>query len=1061
MQNKGVIRFIAIALALVVIYQLSFTFVTSMVSQDAEEYAEELVATAKESEKELSEEEINELKKEKKNHYLDSIAGEPVYNFIGIREFTYRECQEREINLGLDLKGGMNVILEISVSDVIKALAGDSDDPDFVAALEEAQELQKETQEDFVTLFGRAYEEIAPEGRLATIFSTKDLRDKVNFNSTNEEVLEVIREETDGAISNAFNVLRNRIDRFGVAQPVIQPLETDGQILIELPGIKNPERVRKLLKGTAKLEFWETYDNKEVYEYLYRANDKIRSLQKVEKAQADSIEAAGAETETTETLAAEEDTAQADETDDLLTEDEDLLSEDSALMAEDTTAMTDAQMRAENPLFSVLMPRVSRDGKLMPGASVGYAHFSDTAQVNEYLNMPEVREIFPRSMRILFRWNVQPIDEEGNVYELVALKVSNMEGEPAMSGDVVTDARADFNSQTGGSAEVSMTMNTEGAKKWARLTRNNVGNQIAIVLDNYVYSYPRVNQEITGGRSSITGQFSVAEAKDLANVLKSGKLPAPAHIIQEEIVGPSLGQESITKGLWSFLIAFLVVMIYMIFYYRHAGWVANLALIINMFFITGILASLGAVLTLPGIAGIVLTIGMSVDANVLIYERIKEELNAGKGLRMALSDGYKNAYSAIIDSNLTTLLTAVILGYFGKGPIYGFAITLGIGIITSLFSAIFITRLIYEGFLSKKKNIAFATKLTQNAFKNTAVKFIEKRKFAYVISAIVIIIGVTSLFTRGLNLGVDFTGGRNYIVRFQDDVSVNDIKSNLGDVYGEVPEVKTFGGNNQIKVTTKYLIDPAYELTESDKQEFYDITGVAQGEEVDIDDYVEAKLYQGLKPYLGDIDYKMFVSDQDKKIGRMSSQLVGPTIADDIKTSAIYAVIFSLIIIFLYILIRFSNWQFGLGAIAALMHDVLFILGIYSIFYTIMPFSMEIDQSFIAAILTVVGYSINDTVVVFDRIREYLGLYKKRGRKEILNTALNSTLARTFSTSLSTFVVLLTIFIFGGEMIRGFIFAMLVGVVVGTYSSLFIATPVVYDTVKADERKRALKGSRR
>ncbi|WP_462279687.1 protein translocase subunit SecDF [Salinivirga cyanobacteriivorans] len=1059
MQNKGVIRFIAIALALVVIYQLSFTFVTSMVSSDAEEYAEGIVANAKESEKDLSEEELNELKKEKKNHYLDSIAGEPVYNFIGIREFTYRECQEREINLGLDLRGGMNVILEISVSDVIKALAGNSDDPDFLAALDQAQEYQKETQEDFVTLFGRAYEEIAPEGRLATIFSTKDLREKVNFNSTNDEVLEVIRKETDGAISNAFNVLRNRIDRFGVAQPVIQPLETDGQILIELPGIKNPERVRKLLKGTAKLEFWETYSNKEVYEYLFRANDKIRSLQKIEETQQDSVKAADAGEE--ETAKASEEAAQAEE-DDLLAEEDDLLSEDSSLIAEDTTSMSDAQMRAQNPLFSVLMPRVSQDGKLMPGASVGYAHFSDTAQVNEYLHMQEVQEIFPRSMRIKFRWNVQPIDEEGNVYELVALKVSNMDGEPALSGDVVTDARADFNSQTGGSAEVSMSMNTEGAKKWARLTRNNIGNQIAIVLDNYVYSYPRVNQEIKGGRSSITGQFSVAEAKDLANVLKSGKLPAPARIIQEEIVGPSLGQESITKGLWSFVIAFLVVMLYMIFYYRHAGWVANLALVINMFFITGILASLGAVLTLPGIAGIVLTIGMSVDANVLIYERIKEELNAGKGLRMALSDGYKNAYSAIIDSNLTTLLTAIILGYFGKGPIYGFAITLGIGIITSLFSAIFITRLIYEGFLGKKKNIAFASKLTQNAFKNTAVKFIEKRKIAYVISGIVIIIGVGSLVTRGLNLGVDFTGGHNYIVRFQDDVSVNSIKNDLEDEFGgEAPEVKTFGGNNQIKVTTKYLIDADYELTEADKQQFYNITGFAQDVEVDIDDFVEAKLYEGLQPYLGDVDYQMFISDQDKKVGRMSSQKVGPTIADDIKTSAVYAVIFSLIIIFLYILIRFSNWQFGLGAVAALLHDVLFILGIYSLFYTIMPFSMEIDQSFIAAILTVVGYSINDTVVVFDRIREYLGLYKKRGRKEILNTALNSTLARTFSTSLSTFVVLLTIFIFGGEMIRGFIFAMLVGVAVGTYSSLFIATPVVYDTVKADERKRALKGARK
>ncbi len=1054
MQNKGVIRFIAIALALVVIYQLSFTFFAASARQDAEEFAEVYAKKVTETQENISAQELKALKKEKANNYLDSIAGETIYNFLGIREFTYRECQEREINLGLDLKGGMNVILEISVSDVIKALAGNSDDPDFNKALERAEEYQKESQTDFVTLFGRAYNEIAPEGRLATIFSTKDMRDKVNFNSTNEEVLEVIKEETDGAISNAFNVLRNRIDRFGVAQPVIQPLETDGQILIELPGVKDPERVRKLLKGTAKLEFWETYSNKQVYEYLYRANEKLRKLKQLEKDEepkADSVELEEAEQE--------EQVEQAEE-DDLLSEDEDLLAEDSTIISQDSTSMDEAQREKQNPLFSVLMPRVSRDGQLMEGASVGYAHFSDTSEVNKYLNMPEVREIFPRSMRILFRWNIKPIDEEGNIYELVALKVTNVDGEPALGGDVVTDARAEFGS-TGSSAEVSMSMNTEGAKKWARLTRNNIGSQVAIVLDNYVYSYPRVNQEIKGGRSSITGQFTVAEAKDLANVLKSGKLPAPARIIQEEIVGPSLGQESITKGLWSFLIAFIIVMVYMILYYRHAGWVANLALIINMFFISGILASLGAVLTLPGIAGIVLTIGMSVDANVLIYERIKEELAAGKGLRVAISDGYKNAYSAIIDSNLTTLLTAVILGYFGKGPIYGFAITLGIGILTSLFTAIFITRLIYEGFLGRKKNIAFATKLTQNAFKNTSIKFIQKRKIAYVISGIIIIIGVSSLFTRGLNLGVDFTGGHNYIVRFADNVSVNDVRKSLAVEYGEAPKVKTFGGNDQIKVTTKYLIDYNDEPTQEMKQEFYDITGYSESKEVDVDDYVEAKLFKGLQPFLGDVDYKVFVSDQDKNIGRMSSQKVGPTIADDIKTSAVYAVIFSLIIIFLYILIRFSNWQFGLGAVAALLHDVLVILGIYSIFYTIMPFSMEIDQSFIAAILTVVGYSINDTVVVFDRIREYLGLYKKRGRKEILDTALNSTLARTFSTSLSTFVVLLTIFIFGGEMIRGFIFAMLVGVVVGTYSSLFIATPVVYDTVKADERKRALKGAKR
>lgn len=1038
MQNKGVIRFIAIALALVVIYQLSFTFFAASVRQDAEKYAKSFDA---------------EQQKDKKKAYLDSIGGETVYSFLGLRDFTYRECQEREINLGLDLKGGMNVILEISVADVIKALSGNSDDADFNAALKQAKQYQKETQDNFVTLFGRAYSEIAPEGRLATIFSTKEMREKISFNSTNADVLKVIKQETDGAISNAFNVLRNRIDRFGVAQPVIQPLETAGQILIELPGIKDPERVRKLLKGTAKLEFWETYSNKDVYEHLYRANEKLRSLQLIDQEKVEG------DAESTEEKVEKEEII---EEDNLLSEEQSLLSEDTSLLAESTDQKaSEADFKRENPLFSILMPRVSQDGKLMPGASVGYAHFSDTSEINKILNKTEVKEIFPRSMRIAFKWNIKPIDEAGNIFELIALKITNRDGTPALDGDVITEARAEFNDQTGGRAEVSMAMNAEGAKKWARLTRNNIEKQIAIVLDNYVYSSPRVNQEIKGGRSSITGDFTVAEAKDLANVLKSGKLPAPAHIIQEEIVGPSLGKESIEKGLWSFVIAFLFVMIYMILYYRHAGWVANLALIINLFFISGILASLGAVLTLPGIAGIVLTIGMSVDANVLIYERIKEELTAGKGLKVAISDGYKNAYSAIIDSNVTTLLTAIILGYFGKGPIYGFAITLGIGIISSLFSAIFITRLIYEWLLGKQKNISFATKLTKNAFKNVNIDFIKSRKIAYVFSAIFIVIGLSSLFTRGLNLGVDFTGGHTYIVRFEQNVKVDDVKEALEIQYGEMPDVKTFGGNNQIKVTTKYLIDDEVELTEEDTKEYMSITGLSNITDVDIDDFVEAKLYKGLTSFLGDVSFESFVSDEDKMIGRMSSSKVGPTIADDIKTSAIYAIAFSLIIIFLYILIRFSNWQFGLGAVAALAHDVLIILGIYSLFYSIMPFSMEIDQSFIAAILTVVGYSINDTVVVFDRIREYIGLYKKRERKEIINSALNSTLGRTFSTSLSTFVVLLAIFIFGGEMIRGFIFAMLVGVIVGTYSSLFIATPVVYDTVKADERKRALKGIRR
>jgi SecD/SecF fusion protein len=1033
MQNKGAIKLFAISLALVCLYQLSFTFFTKKVEKQASDYAQ------------------GELKKE--NAYLDSIGSETVYNFFWIREFTYNECKEREINLGLDLKGGMNVTLEVSVVDVIKALSNYSKDTTFIGAIDLAKKMQKETQEDFVTIFGRAFEQIDPNARLAAIFNTIELKDRITFSSTNEEVLQVIMEETEGAIDNSFNVLRTRIDKFGVTQPNIQHLETSGRILIELPGVKDPERVRKLLQGTASLEFWETFDNREVYNYIEQANVKIKEIHDAEKALEEDV------TETTEDVVAEvEEVVEENTLLDEVAETKDsteisLLEQmEGDSLAVDSAQMSPDQFFKDYPLFQYLKPRVNNQGQLMGGAAVGYAHHKDTSMVNEYMNMKQVKALFPRNLKFL--WTIKPFDTEGNFYEYVAIKISNRDGRAALTGDVVTNAKEEFG-QNQATAEVSMSMNSDGAKIWARLTRENVGKQIAIVLDNYVYSYPNVQGEIPGGRSSITGNFTIAEAKDLANVLKSGKLPAPARIIQEAIVGPSLGQEAISSGLSSFLIAFLVVMMYMIFYYNRAGWVADLALVSNVFFIMGVLASLGAVLTLPGIAGIVLTIGMSVDANVLIYERIKEELSSGKGLKIAVADGYKNAYSAIIDANLTTLLTAIILAYFGKGPIQGFATTLIIGILTSLFSAIFITRLIYTGMLDKNKNITFSTKLTENAFKKLQIKFLEKRKLFYVISGLVIVVGIGSLATRGLNYSVDFTGGRNFVVQFQEEVNTQEIMNELSDVFeSETPLVVHFGSDNQIKVTTKYLVNDDL-VTDALIAEATEITGLQDPKP---DDVVEAKLYKGLQSHLGeDVTFAQFLSDY-----RRSSEKVGPTIADDIKVSAIYAIVFSLLIIFLYILIRFKNWQFGLGAVAALIHDSLIILGLFSLLYGVLPFSLEIDQAFIAAILTVVGYSINDTVVVFDRIREYLGLYKKRERKEILNSALNSTLSRTFSTSLSTFVVLLTIFIFGGEVIRGFIFALLVGVVVGTYSSLFIATPVVYDTVRVkDETKRVLKGKRR
>ncbi len=989
MQNKGLIRTFAILMALVCAYQLMFTFKARQVENDAAEYAQG--------------------DENKESLYLDSISGENVYNFLGLKKYTYKEVKAYEMNLGLDLKGGMNVTLEISVVDLIKALSNNSQDATFNAAIKRAQEMQMDSQDDFVTLFGRAFEEVDPNASLAAIFNTLELKDKVKYNSTNQEVIRVIREETDAAIDNAFNIIRTRIDRFGVAQPNIQQLQTKGRILVELPGVDNPERVRSLLQGTAQLEFWETYDNSEVYQYLEEINAKIVEVQELESPK--EVEEATDEVSDTAT----------EETDDSLLAELQESESDST----DTSALDD--MQSAYPLFSVLSPSVSQNMQLYSGPVVGTAHYTDTATVNGYLNMPQVQSIIPRDLD--FKWTSKAIDEEENYFYLIAIKVTSRDGQPPLTGDVITDARQDYQSGTS-RPEVTMNMNAEGANTWARLTKENIGKSIAIVLDGYVRSFPTVNGEITGGRSSITGLETVEEAKDLANILKSGKMPAPARIIQEEVVGPSLGQEAINSGLISFIIAFVLVLIYMFsFYSKKAGLAANLALIANLFFIMGILASIGAVLTLPGIAGIVLTIGMSVDANVLIFERIQEEIKAGKGLKLAITDGYKNAYSAIIDGQVTTLLTGVVLYMFGSGPIKGFATTLIIGIFTSLFSAIFLTRLTFERSLSKGSKITFTSKATDNWLRNAQIKFLEKRKIAYAISAILIVISLGSIFTRGFNYGIDFKGGRTYVVRFDEDVKVGEVGDALADVYGEAPEVKTYGSSNQVKITTEYKID--------------DLTAT-------VDNEVEQLLLQGLQQagYIGsDIDMVEFDADY-----RLSSQKVGPTISDDIKTDALISIFFSLVIIFMYILIRFRNWQYGLGAVAALFHDTIITLGIFSLFHGLLPFSLEIDQAFIAAILTVVGYSINDTVVVFDRIREYFHIHPKRQKDVNMDEAMNSTLRRTFSTSLSTFVVILAIFLFGGTSIQGFTFALLIGVLVGTYSSLFVATPIVYDTQKRVEK---------
>jgi len=1029
MQNKGAIRIFAIALAVVCVYQLSFSFVARKVERNAAEYAQGDSAQYE--------------------SYIDSISSEVVYNIL-VRKYTYKECRERVINLGLDLKGGMNVTLEISMVDMIQSLSNYSTDTTFNRAIRLAHQYETESQDDFITLFGRAFEEIDPNGRMAAIFATRELRTMIDYNTSNEEVLRVIRAQTDGSIDNAFNVLRNRIDRFGVVQPNIQRLETQGRILVELPGVKEQERVRKLLQGTANLEFWETYDNAEIFQYIQDANIRIKEILDAQEAMdananqdAEGEAAVTGDEEGNLLLDALADTESPSDqslmdaiSDDTTTQELSLLDQLQAdsLLGDTSANLTIDQFIAENPLLGILQPNVTQQGQFVPGAGVGFAHYRDTGKIMQYLKLTQVRQLFPRDIRFL--WDMAPFDDAENYFVLYSIRVTGRDGRPPLDGDVVTNASVDFD-QSSGSATVTMGMNSEGAQVWQRLTRENVNKAIAVVLDGFVASAPTVNEEIPNGRSTISGNFTYNDAEDLTNVLKSGKLPAPARIIQEAIVGPSLGREAIRSGFNSFLLAFMVVMLYMVFYYsRRAGLVADIALLANMFFLFGVLASLGAVLTLPGIAGIVLTIGMSVDANVLIYERIREEITAGKGMKMAIKDGYKNARSAIIDANVTTLLTGVILLIFGTGPIKGFATTLVIGILTSLFSAIFLTRLIYERMLTKNRVITFSTKMTDNAFKNLNIPFLAKRRIFYVISGIIVTLGLVSLLTRGLNQGVDFTGGRTYVIRFEEPVNTQDIQASLESVLGETPQVITFGSDDQVRITTKYKI------TED----------VAE-----VDEEIEQLIYQGLQPYLGDqVSFESFMNDY-----RQSSQKVGPTIADDIKVQAIWAILFALVVIFIYILLRFRNWQFGLGAVAALIHDVMIVLGIFSIFYGIMPFSLEIDQAFIAAILTVVGYSINDTVVVFDRIREYVSLYRKRDRSEIINLALNSTISRTFSTSLSTFFVLLAIFIFGGEVIRGFTFALLIGVVVGTYSSLFIATPVVYDTIMKSETTRVLRGKKR
>lgn len=984
MQNKGIIKFAAIVLALLSLYAISFTFVAKHVENKAKEYAKGDPI--------------------KERSYLDSVSNQPVYPVFG---HTYSYVKQREIPLGLDLKGGMNVTLEIELSSLVRSLANNPTDSTFNKALKNAETRLVSSQEGLIPLFVEEFEKLSPNGKLAAFFATKENADDIKLNASNKQIQSFLEKQANSAVQRSFDILRTRIDKFGVTQPNIQLQGGSNRILVELPGVTDADknRVRKLLKGSAKLEFYETYDNSEIFPLLQNVNNILAAKEPKTTAKP-----------STKTTTAKDSTKTEKNKLALLSAKRDTTGKDSS---------SNDALAKSNPLFAVLSPATyqGQNGQqsLRPGPTIGFATETDTAKVNAIFAQDDIKAILPQNIKLL--WGVKPVSADSKVFELYAIKPSGLNGEPALGGDVISNARADFDQK--GSPEVVMVMKSDGAREWKRITAAAAGSpqseddnkSIAIVLDDAVYTAPRVSGEIPNGISSISGNFTVDETKDLANVLKAGKLPAPAKIVQEAIVGPSLGAEAISSGLISSVAGLIVVLVFMMFYYNRAGTVANIAVFSNVFFLMGVLASLGAVLTLPGIAGIVLTLGMAVDANVLIYERVREELNLGKSLKIAISDGYKHAMPSILDSQVTTLITGIILYIFGSGPIQGFATTLIIGIVTSLFSAILISRLIFEWMLKKDMPIKFSNPWSDHTFKNANFPFVKRRKIFYLLSGTFITLGVISIIVRGFSFGVDFKGGRTYIVRFEKAVTTENVRQDLNETFGVVTEVKTFGSADQVRVTTPYLID-----NQADNA----------------DQKVESKLKEGLAK----------IKDNPATI--MSSQKVGPTIANDIKVSAIYAVLFSIIAIALYIFIRFRKLSYSIGALVALCHDVLLVLSFFSLFNGILPFSLDIDQAFIAAILTVIGYSINDTVVVFDRIREFLNAHhaKTDDMSVVINEAINSTLSRTVITALTVIFVLAVLFIFGGDVIRGFSFALLIGVIFGTYSSVCVATPVVVDFLK-------------
>ena len=1009
MQSKGAIRLVAILLLIACFWQLSFTLVTALQNNKAKKYAEAAAIAVQETPafaRVAAEDQayyLDSIKKEQQKWYTDSISNEKVY--FG---YKFKDVRSKEINLGLDLKGGMNVMLQVQLEDLVKALSGNSVDPQFLQALGLAKTRSVNSQSDFITLFGEAWEEVTGGARLSQIFGTYEMRESIKPESTNAEVLSVIKKEAESAVANSFNVLRNRIDRFGVTQPSIQKLGNSGRILVELPGVKEPERVRKLLQGTASLEFWTTFENGEIAPYLAEANEVLAGIL-AEENEAPVQAAAPAE--------------------------DDIVAEEIS-----NTENEDANMKAykaANPLYAVLSP-VQQNA----GACIGYATSADTAKVNRYLAMPQIAALFPAEFRPM--WSVKPVGNTENIYELVAIKASSRDGQAPLDGSVITNASVTYDSRTNGEPKVSMNMNAEGANIWAHLTKDNIGKQIAIVLDGTVYSYPVVNGEISGGNSEISGHFTVDEATDLVNVLKSGKLPAPATIVQEQVVGPSLGAKSIKDGMISFLIAFILVLLYMILFYKGAGLVADAALLTNVVLLFGTLASFGAVLTLPGIAGLVLTLGMAVDANVIIYERIKEELKAGKGLSKAVADGYSNAYSAIIDGQITTLLTGLVLFFFGSGPVKGFATTLIIGIITSMLTAIFITRLIIDGRVAKGKNVSFENNITKNFLKNTHINFLGGRKWSYIISGIVIVISLASIFTKGFTYGVDFTGGRTYVVRFDKPVLAEDVRHAVNEVFDAAAaadenikassvEVKQFGGDSQMKITTSYKIED---------------------ESSTVDAEIEGMLFEALKGmFVQDMTLGDFTQTLENPNGIISSDKVGASIASDIRRDAIIAVILALIIIFGYIALRFRGWNWGLGGVVSLAHTAIIVIGFFSLFSGILPFNLDVDQTFIAAILTIIGYAINDNVVIFDRIRENKMLHPNDDFASTVNKSLNATLTRTVNTSVSTLLPMVAIAIFGGESIRGLSVALILGILIGTYASIMIGTPVMFDSTKKLAKK--------